>query len=324
MATINDVTREFVRKLEEVRDTALANEQEQHAAEVAALNKELKELRKYKEKSMINSLTVQIDRLQTENELLKKKLRRHALAASDTQSTYTASTVPAPRTPPIAPKQKIRPVVKMAETAPTPVPASPQLPVSERVSRWQNQDATPAQAEVPEAEAEPEVPAPEPEAELETPTPEPEAEVEEPAEQEPEAEAEPEPEAPAEPEPTPEPEAPAEPTPELEVEPEAEAPAEPTPEPEAEAEAEAEAEEDLWLLELDSGKYFWETETGNLLAHISDAEAGEVVGKLKVVKIKGKHYYVDTIDDSVYDYMVDTGEVGARCGTIVNKKFVRS
>ena len=138
------------------------------------------------------------------------------------------------------------------------------------------------------------------------------------------AEPEPAPVAEPEPVPSPEPEPVAEPEPEPVAEPEPEPAPSPEPEPaaEPEPEVEEEPESDLIPIDLESGSYYWDTQTGNLHQVLSETEAGEVMGRLKVVKIGGKHYYVDTVDNTIYQYDMDTGDVGARCGQLVNRKAV--
>lgn len=92
---------------------------------------------------------------------------------------------------------------------------------------------------------------------------------------------------------------------------------EPEPEPEQE-------EAELYLLDhLQSGQYFWEPESGELYEKLSDEDVGEVVGKIKTIQIRDKCYYQDTIDNSVYTYL-DGGDIGERCGSIVNRKFVKA
>jgi hypothetical protein len=209
-----------------------------------SLEQELSDLQLYKDVSLVNKLTVQVDQLQIENLQLKKRLRnapQSQAGGSKAQSLYSAMTVPS-----IA-SNKSRPAIhRKEEDMPKPVTEPVQAHVVEE----------PVQAHVVE---------------------EPVQAVEEPTQVE------------------------------------------------AEQQAEEDPELDLFLVEhLESGQYFWEPESGNLYAKVSDEEAGDVVGKIKTVKVRDNYYYQDTIDNHVYEYIVETGDIGATCGRIVNGKFVKN
>ncbi len=78
---------------------------------------------------------------------------------------------------------------------------------------------------------------------------------------------------------------------------------------------------ELLPLSLNSGDYFWDPVNGNLYSVLSEDDAGELVGKLKVVKIRGAPYYIDTVDNTVYEQLKG-GEIGNKCGSLVNNKAV--
>jgi hypothetical protein len=86
-----------------------------------------------------------------------------------------------------------------------------------------------------------------------------------------------------------------------------------------------EQEADLFLVDhLESGQYFWEPSSGNLYSKVTDSEAGGIAGKIKTVKVRGKYYYQDTIDNQVYEYVEETGDIGTKCGRIVSGKFIKN
>ena len=78
-------------------------------------------------------------------------------------------------------------------------------------------------------------------------------------------------------------------------------------------------EDDVEVLQitLNSGSYYWNQENGDLYP-LNDT-SGDSIGKLKVVKIRGVPYYVDTTDNNIYEFLKNS-EIGSKCGNIVNNK----
>jgi hypothetical protein len=336
------ITQEFQQTIEALCAQYIADQQEKLQKAYLGLEAEVAELRKYKDTSMVKSLSVQLDRLQTENALLKKKLRN-----SDTASIYSAMSKKAEQS---TPKPKIQPVIKKIEQEPI-------VPVSQRVTEWQKISEPPTSNHVtslPESVALQEVPAqavqePEQQVSVQVQEQEPMQQEQEPMQQEQEPMQEEQEPVREEQEPMQEEQEPVqeEQEPVREQEHQEEQEQEPVREQEHQEEQEQEQhteeqeqehqeeqdqeqehqeeqESELWILDLKSGKYFWNTTNGDLHQFISQEAAGDVVGLLKTVIIKTKYYYVDMIDNSVYEYLIDNGNVGERCGTIVNKKFVKN
>jgi len=104
---ITDVENHFRQLLDE--------QQTQHENMITELQKELGELRSYKDVSLVNKLTVQIDQLQTENLQLKKRLRSGTLG---TQSIYTATTVAPTVTSQSQPTMKVQVAKPQVEPVP--------------------------------------------------------------------------------------------------------------------------------------------------------------------------------------------------------------
>jgi hypothetical protein len=274
--------------LQRIMDNQLAGERNSFLQARQMLDREIKELRKYRDVSMVKSLTVDNDSLRTENALLKKRLRNQNQEQSpvaqqtEQQSMYSTMTVPTPHAPSqrTTVSTKAKPTIKMKEEeVAVPEPEEPEETVQ---ASGAPKDQLTLEDMLPREE---------------------EAQSEEPETEEPETEAADEAE-----------EAAAEQTEEPETE-----------EPEAADEAEADDGWELVYVEhLESGQYFWDVETGNLHDVVSPEEAGEVVGHIKTIKIRDQHYYVDTKDNNVYAYVVETGDIGDLCGSIVNRKFVKN
>lgn len=205
------------------------------SSKITTLEKELRELREYKDVSIVNKLTVQVDQLETENIQLKKRLTSQAQAQqAHTQSMYSMPSTGA--RPEI--KERVRVSHPPASAPPASAP-TPTAPPSE-----------PASAPSVPSPSAPSVPAPS-------------------------------------------------------------APSTPS-----------DDEGSLLPVVLESGQYFWEPETGNLYKTEQPTAEG-LVGKIKTIKVRGTYYYQDTTDNNVYEYVKETGDVGVRCGKIVNGKFVK-
>jgi hypothetical protein len=252
----------------------LDEQQTRYENEIVVMQQELGELRAYKDVSLVNKLTVQVDQLQTENLQLKKRLRGAPSSLNlGTQSTYTATTAaPTLTSLELSKPAKITPKVKQTQSLPEPPLAEPvKAQVAEPVKA---QVAEPVKAQVAEPVK---------------------AQVAEPVK----AQA---------------------------AEPEHEIQTLDTVQPNADNVQETEEPQlDLFLIDnLISGQYFWEPESGNLYERLSDEEAGNVIGKIKTIKVRDRYYYQDTIDNHVYQYVEDTGDIGEKCGRIVNGKFVKN
>jgi hypothetical protein len=258
--------------------------------EIVVMQQELGELRAYKDVSLVNKLTVQVDQLQTENLQLKKRLRGAPSSLNlGTQSTYTATTAaPTLTSLELSKPAKITPKVKQTQSLPEPPLAEPvKAQVAEPVKA---QVAEPVKAQVAEPVK----------AQVAEPV---KAQVAEPVK----AQV-------------------AEPVKAQAAEPEHEIQTLDTVQPNADNVQETEEPQlDLFLIDnLISGQYFWEPESGNLYERLSDEEAGNVIGKIKTIKVRDRYYYQDTIDNHVYQYVEDTGDIGEKCGRIVNGKFVKN
>jgi hypothetical protein len=72
---------------------------------------------------------------------------------------------------------------------------------------------------------------------------------------------------------------------------------------------------EVYLIQLDSGKFFWSPADNGLYGAISEDEPGELVGQLKLVTIRGSQYYNNTLDGALYAY-VSENEIGERVGKI--------
>lgn len=241
------------------------NELQKHAGEVQELQRELEDLRSYKDVSLVNKLTVQVDQLQKENAQLRKRVGSSSIYTNNTKKNA----------PELEPKPKpVIAVKKHDEVGPHDETNQEPEPEPEQTNQEQEQTYDEPEQVQDETNKEPEHDQDETNQEP-TQTQAQEPELDEQSNQEPE----------------------------------------PEPEPEL----------DLFLVDnLESGQYFWEPDTGNLYEKVSDEEAGDVVGKIKTIKVRDVYYYQDTIDNHVYQYIKDTGDIGAKCGRIVNGKFVKN
>jgi multidrug efflux pump subunit AcrA (membrane-fusion protein) len=72
---------------------------------------------------------------------------------------------------------------------------------------------------------------------------------------------------------------------------------------------------------LNSGDYYWDPSTCDLYSIDANGVPLDQVGKLKVVKIRGAPYYIDTVDNTVYEQRGNS-DVGPKCGSLVNGKAI--
>jgi len=229
-----------LREVQAAYEAALNQERQVFQSRIQALEKDLQDMQQYRDVSLVNKLTIQVDQLQNENLQLKKRQRLQGSSEPEQSMRSTRSQAPASES--------------LRSRPPAPLPAHEPEP-----SLRSEATAKPTKYEESERQSQMPMPMPPPERQMAQ-------------------------EVPDEEEPLP----------------------------------------DLYLVKLKSGQYFWEPETGNLYARISDEEASDmIVGKIKTMRVRDRYYYQDTSDSNVYEYTA-SGDIGEHCGSIVNGKFVKN
>lgn len=81
-----------------------------------------------------------------------------------------------------------------------------------------------------------------------------------------------------------------------------------------------EPEEEVVFVELQSGNYFLDPQTGTLYQYVNEETAGDIVSTLKSLKIRGESYYQDR-DNTIYERLPD-GDIGKMVGYIKDKRAI--